>query len=78
MLTLFELYGAVLLFIGVGTAFPHVFFSTSCNDTCIMLFLAFVRYQQNRRRKVLNREALRLCRGLDILKFDNKSTDLNL
>jgi len=35
----------------------------SSGYTCIVLFLAFVRYQRNRRRKVLNREALRLCRG---------------
>jgi len=34
-----------------------------------MLFLAFVRYQQNHRQKV----TLRLCRGIDIPKFDKNS-----
>jgi len=29
MLTLFELFGVVFLFTGVGTAFPHPFFSTT-------------------------------------------------
>ena len=51
----------------VGTAFPHSFLAlhpwASSNYTCIVLFLAFLHYQQNRRRKVLNREALRLCKG---------------
>jgi len=41
----------------------------SSNYTCIMLFLASIRYQQNHRRKVIGR--LYVCSGtLDILKFD--------
>ena len=34
------------------------------------------RQQQNRSQKIFNRETLRLCRGLDIVKFDKNSTDL--
>ena len=34
----------------------------SSNYTCVVSFLAFVRYQQNRPRKLFNREALRLRR----------------
>jgi len=40
MLTLFNLFGALFLFFGVGTAFPGLL----PNYTCIVLFLAFVRY----------------------------------
>jgi len=44
--------------------------------TCMVLFLAFVRYQQNRH-QVCSRGTLDVCSGvLDILKFDKKSTDL--
>jgi len=54
MLTLFQLFGAVFLFIGVGTAFHMPFLAlhpwASTNYTCVVLFLAFDRYQQNRRR----------------------------
>jgi len=68
MLTLLELFGAVFLFIWCGNAVPIPLFLAlhpwpSSNYTCVVLFLAFVHHQQNRRRKVLNREALRLCRG---------------
>ena len=60
MLTLFELFG-------VGTLFPHSVIAlrpwASSNYTCTVLFLAFVSYQQNHCWKVLNREALHLCRG---------------
>jgi len=65
MLTLFELFGAVFLFI----PFPHLFLALHpqpwvfSNYTCIVLFQAFVRFPQNHSRKVLNREALRLCKG---------------
>ena len=43
---------------------------------CIVSFLAFVRYQQNHRQKAFNWETLRFCRGVGILKFDKKSTDM--
>jgi len=47
--------------VGLGTPFPHLFFSTtpwvSSSYTWIVLFLAFVHYEQNRRLKILNREA---------------------
>jgi len=43
---------------------------------CIALFLAFVRCQQNRRQKVFNWGLHVFAGGIDILKFDKKSTDL--
>jgi len=39
---------------------------------CIVLFTIFVRCQQNYR----HWETLRLCKGVDILNFDKKFTDL--
>jgi len=40
------------------------------------LFQIDLNWQQNRREKVFNREALHLCRGLDVLKFDKNFADL--
>ena len=67
-LTSFELFGAVFLFIWCRDGVPTPLFLALhpwafSNYTCIVLFLAFIRYQQNRRRNVLNRDALRLCSG---------------
>jgi len=45
-------------------------------NECIVLFLAFVRYQQHRCQKVFNWVLYVCARGIDILKFDKKSTDL--
>jgi len=44
-------------------------------NMCIVLFLAFVRYQQNRR-QVFNWGLYVCAGGIDILRFDKKSTDL--
>jgi len=41
-----------------------------------VLFLDFVRYQQNHRQEVFNWGLLRLCMGIDILKFDITSIAL--
>jgi len=73
MLSLFELFVAVFPFISCGNDVPTLHFSAlhpwaSSNCTCTVVF---VRYQQNCCQKVLNREALRLCRDLT-----KQSTDL--
>jgi len=83
MLTLFEVFGAVFLFIGGRTALLHLFLAlqpwASSNYRCIVLFLASVRYSQNRHRKVFQIGRLYVCAAwLDILKYYKKSTDLYL
>ena len=47
----------------------------SASDWTWVIALCWV-LVQNRRQKVFNRGSLRLCRGLDILKFDKICTDL--
>ena len=45
-------------------------------NMCIVLFLAFVRYQQNRRQKIFDWGLYVCAGGAGILKFDKKSSDL--
>ena len=45
-------------------------------NMCIVLFLAFIRYQQNRRQKVFNWGLYVCAGGIDILKFHKNLTDL--
>jgi len=45
-------------------------------NMCMVLFLAFVCYQKNRRQKVFNWGLYVCAGGIGILKFDKKSTDV--
>jgi len=60
----------------VTCAFGHAVVLDLFQNMCIVLSLAFVRYQQNRRQKVFDWGLYACAGGIDILKFDKRSTDL--